>query len=410
MKDLKEFWKNNMASLGVMFGLLLLIFVILLFVSEVQWPSTLLSSGLLAVISAIVGVILTGTVTVFLLQRQSETQKKFIWDQSEADKNTAKDIKIYEQKIQVYSEFTKQMWGMLDEGQITSKALKDLRTICFRELVFHLDNEQIKQIRDAINSIEEANDDKGIEAIGNITHILQNNLNKKEEIKTTNLITLFNSFENFKDIQPENLEKNTLGQDEAINAITYWHFIIFDVDKQISAFKDGNWVLALIEYDGEDWKKNLVQQVKPDDVIFLYQRKGPGYIGAFRALDPAAKILTDKEFEDGKYTDDEIAKYDIYGCMEDGGSFSSNLLVKPIAYNYKGVRYKNPKLRTIQRILNIEEVEYLLNRLNGKGFELGEDSNRKDGAGKFDENTPVPVTELDSDYFNKLLKKHNLLN
>jgi uncharacterized membrane protein len=88
--SLKTFIINNKGSLLVMFGLLLLIFAILLFVSETQLPSVLLSSGILAVISAIVGVILTGAVTVFLLQHQSEAQKDLLDTQSETQRELLK--------------------------------------------------------------------------------------------------------------------------------------------------------------------------------------------------------------------------------------------------------------------------------------------------------------------------------
>src|SRR5690606_40346779 len=62
----------------------------------------------------------------------------------------------------------------------------------------------------------------------------------------------------------------------------------------------------------------------------------------------------------------EIAKFDIYEGLKDGASLCSNILVEPIAYNFKGVGYYTVRRRTIERMNDFEAVKFLLNRFNGK--------------------------------------------
>ncbi len=341
---------------------------------------------------ALIGVVITAIITVFLLKGQSESEMK-----------RDKDVKIFEQKIRVYSEFTEKMWAMLDDGTVTDEELKDLRTICFRRLVFYLNSDQIKEIYEQINSIDFENDDTAMKAVGDITHILQNSLNTDKNVKSGDLIKLFNSFEKKKFTEKEEKEEvvsiaeNTAQpQQQTTSNVRYWHFNTLNEQQQIKAFKDGNWVLALIEY-GEDWRTNAIRQVKPNDVIFLFKRGGAGYIGAFRALDPTSKILDD----DNEYSDTEIAKYDIYGGLDDGASLCSNILVEPIAYNFKGVGYYTVRRRTIERMNDTEAVKFLLNRFNGKDL----NENQFAGKGKLDNDTTVTLNE---NYFSEIISKNNL--
>ena len=342
---------------------------------------------------ALIGVVITVIITYLLLQGQTDQEVK-----------RDKDVKIFEQKIRVYSEFTEKMWSMLDDGTVTDEELKELRTICFRRLVFYLNSEQINEIYKQINHIDFENDDTAMKAVGEITHILQNSLNTDKNVKSGDLIKLFNSFEKKKFEKQEeteevanNTENVVLQQQQPTNNIRYWHFNMLYEKQQIEAFKKGNWVLALIEY-GEDWRTNAIRQVKPNDVIFLFKRGGSGYIGAFRALDPTSKIL-----EGGnEYTETEISKYDIYRGLDDGASLCSNILVEPIAYNFKGVGYYTVRRRTIERMNDFEAVKFLLNRFNGKDL----NENQLTGKGKLDNDTTL--TTLNENYFSEIIRNNNL--
>lgn len=352
---------------------------------------------------ALISVVITVIITYLLLNCQTAQQVEILKNQTEQEVQKDKDIKIFQQKITVYAEFTEKMWAMLDDGTVTDEELKELRTICFRKLVFYLNSEQINKIYEQINKIDFENDDTAMKAVGEITHILQNSLNTDENVKSSDLIKLFNSFDKKKFEEKEepeqvvNIAQNTVQQQQpTTNNVRYWHFNTLYEKQQIEAFKNGNWVLALIEY-GEDWRTNAIRQVKPNDVIFLFKRGGSGYIGAFRALEPTAKILE----AGNEYTEAEIAKYDIYEGLDDGASLCSNILVEPIAYNFKGIGYYTVRRRAIERMNDFEAVKFLLNRFNGNDL----NENQLSGKGKLDNDT---IVSLNENYFSEIISNNKL--
>lgn len=350
---------------------------------------------------ALIAVVLTAIITLFLLQGQSahEIQRE-------------KDIKIFDAKIKVYSEFIQKMWAiasadnLVDKG-VSQDGLKELRTICFSKIIFYLNKNQIEKLSDLIDGIDGDGVDNVRYAFAEITEVLKADLGENSGGHSGghsgSLMNLFNSFEknggeeSDASKEEEVQENKTHLTDAPLQDVVYWHFNILDVGKQLKAFEKDNWVLALIEYK-QEWRTNLIRKVKPNDVIFLFKRGGAGYIGAFRALDPPAKILSGKERE--TYSKSDIEKYDIYGGMADGASFSSNILVKPIAFNYIGVKYLTVRRRTIERVNN-ETRLFLLNRFNGKDLE----QDRLIGQGKLNEETTIP---LDTAYFQHILKLNNL--
>jgi len=355
-------------------------------------------------VGALFGVFITAIVTAFLLRGQSETE-------AERDK----DIKIYEQKIKVYSEFITQLWGLADKEKITYDELKNLRTNCFQKLVLYLDSEQVKKISNQIAIIkpENENDDELIlhEAIGKITNILQINLDPKIDVKAGQLRTLYKSFKvGAKDTegqqQTADLDVNVQQKQETLISndvtqstanITFWHFNMLG-EQQLKEFNKGNWILNLIEY-GEDWRTWKVRhQVKPDDIVFLFRRGGNGYIGAFKVVVDEKEGKCFKILEgDKNYEPKDIEKFDIYNSLADGSTLSSNIFVEPIAYNYKGVGYYSVRRSTIEKMNKAESYLYLLECFSG--INLPDD--RKDGMGKLNENDD-PKININSDYFNAI--------
>lgn len=154
---------------------------------------------------ALISVVITVIITYLLLNCQTAQQVEILKNQTEQEVQKDKDIKIFQQKITVYAEFTEKMWAMLDDGTVTDEELKELRTICFRKLVFYLNSEQINKIYEQINKIDFENDDTAMKAVGEITHILQNSLNTDENVKSSDLIKLFNSFDKKKFEEKESL-------------------------------------------------------------------------------------------------------------------------------------------------------------------------------------------------------------
>ncbi|MDR1847406.1 MAG: YrzE family protein [Bacteroidales bacterium] len=408
---------------------LLIICSILLYFSEAQIPTISISSGIVAIISALIGVFLTQ----FLLNGQTDKE-------SQKDK----DIKIYENKIEVYSQFTSKMWDILDifdtgKTIIPEDKLVELRKICFKDLVFYLhDSKQIIYLSEQIRRLPKANSESAIDAMSKITACLQENIiDSKKGKKTANKAgkefeNLYKSFYINADIKEDiqmpkgnvliiiwhfllNLYKSfyidadkkediQIKQEMANNDntqgknITYWHFNALG-EQQIQAFKDGNkdgnWFLSLIEY-GEDWRTELLKNVKPNDVIFLFKRGGTGYIGAFKVLDTPNKIIEAKESYNQQEQND-IKKYDIYNGIDDGATLVSCLLVQPIAYNYKGIGCWSVRRRTIERINDDSAISFNLQKFEGN--DLSEE--QKQGMGKLDENTEVK--NLDKEYFTKIL-------
>lgn len=384
--------KKNIATISVVLGFIVFIGIALitrLFNSE-DLPIQISGALLEAVVTALI--------TYFLLTGQTSQEK-------ERDK----DIRIFEEKVSVYSEFSEKLWGMItDNNEVSNNELVELRKLCFSKLVFYLNDDQIKNISKEIRDINKVVD-KDIGRIAKITKILQENLQKgsnsldKNSTKSSQnedrqqlLSELFNSF-NREEIRLN--EEPVIVENGNIQSIHFWHFNLLG-DEQIKAFENKNWVLALLEY-GEEWRTNSVRQIKPNDVIFLFKRGGSGYIGAFKALDPTSEILYQKD-KNG-YSIDIINKFDIYKGLEDGASLCTNILVKPIAFNYKGVGYKTVRRRTIEKMYDTDAVNFLLNRFNGK--DLNETQIK--AKGKLNENTSIEK-DLDQDFFNEIIKKVNL--
>jgi hypothetical protein len=391
---MKKFIRKYGLLLVTLIGLLVLICFALLLIPEFQIPTMLQSSGLVAIISAFLGVLMTVAVTAFLLEKQTASESK-----------KEKDVKIFKQKIEVYSEFLSAMWGMLDKEEYTIEELKQLRTICFQKLFFYLNDEQTKKISEQIKNInpEDYNEggDSVRDAMGRITHILQENLDASVANRTGSLLALYNSFTYHKEAEQQTEQGPVNDQ----SAKTYWHFCMYG-DEQLKAFANKNWTLALVEYGGERWRSNLLEQIKPNDVIFLFRRGGYGYIGAFRAK--AKGIGTDnpecKSAEEIFGSDKD--KYDMYDAIEDSASTVANVEVEPIAYNYKGVGCKTPRRRTIERMNDTDAVKFILKRFNG---ELDKDwgEEKLSGKDKLDENTEIKEI-IEREYFNKIIKQFNM--
>ena len=351
------------------------------------------------IVGALLEAVITAMITYSLLSGQTEQEEI-----------KERQVKVFEHKIPIYTEFTKKIWRLVyafDEEDNTNVAKKyeELKLYCFEELIFFLKQDETKKLTEVIGQIDTT---KLLEAnlphICQITNILQNSLelgSKHED--ASHLEKLYDAFDK-KDIGKidDTKEKGISisdGQQSSAQNITFWHFNMLDEKQQIQAFEDGNWVLALIEYGDEKWRTNLIRQVKPNDVIFLFKRGGTGYIGAFRALDPPSKILEKKD--ESKYSKDDFKKYDIYEGINDGAIWASNILVEPIAYNFKGVGYYTVRRRTIERMNDKEAIKFLLNRFNGKDL----DDNRLDGKGKFDDGKNVPLKD---NYFKEIISKPNL--
>jgi hypothetical protein len=88
-------------------GLIAVVCFIVSIVSESQKPTVFLSSGIVAIVSAVLGVLLTVTVTSILLKKQSnaEMQKDI-------------DVIVFEKKQKVYHSFLNELKKIIQDGEI----------------------------------------------------------------------------------------------------------------------------------------------------------------------------------------------------------------------------------------------------------------------------------------------------
>jgi hypothetical protein len=349
-------------------------------------------------IGATLGAAITGVITVILLKGQSS-----------AEEEKERAVNIFKTKLTVYSKFMEHLWGMFSDDAVTPEELTDLRNVCFQQLVFFLEEEQIKSITKQLETI--AGDiDKGIPAAAQITFILKDNLNlvavkssrEKEKLGRNLLTDLFKSFEykdSFTVFKPDatpspeldSSQQSSEGQDDLP---TYWHFSMYD-ERQIKALKEdndkGETILALFEI-GASWRAEYAEQVKPGNVVFLFRRGGCGYIGAFKAVSKTEVLHYE---EDREWTE----RQDMYNQLNEGcADHVANVIVRPLAFNCNGVGCKSPRRKTIEPINDREAVNYLLTRFSGN--ELAEE--QKAGMNKFESGKPVNIQDVDQAFFKKL--------
>lgn len=321
-------------------------------------------SQLLAIIaSAFLGAGATAWITNTLLKNQQK---------SEEDKE--KNIKVFENKIQVYSEFISKMWRTLEDDIITDEEIRGIRLDIFNKLIFYFDDidKLVEKVDNKIKSSDASKENskttsETIKCFSEITELLRIDVDRKHG-KTDDISKLWNVFaiqprdnvdevilerrrENINDdiiLSPNSIapqEVQILKESERLKQQA-WHFIMW-TDKQLDKLKDGFKELSLVEY-GEYWRTNLVKQIGEDDVIMLFRRGGYGYIGVYKAIgwrvfyfeeEREELLLFGKEVQiiTGEQYLSDIKTYDIYESKDDGATTCANIIVEPIAFVEDGV-------------------------------------------------------------------------
>lgn len=333
------------------------------------WPQ------LLAIIaSAFLGAGATAWITKSLLKNQQESEE-------EKEKN----IKVFENKIQVYSEFISKMWKTLEDDITTDEEIRGIRLDIFNKLIFYFDDidklvEKVDGIKSSDKFKEEEIDNSKrtqeiIQRFSDITELLRKDVvsgGSKPEFESKSISNLWNKFgiqPRDSEIEPKSNEKmetvsktwsdadikdsaqqenNTSEDSQRLE--NAWHFNAWG-DEQFKLIEENlaeskEIELSLVEY-GEYWRTNLLKQVSKSNIIMLFRRGGYGYVGAFEAI--GRRIFDfDKGEEEILYFEEnkprpvedfnaDVEKYDIYKSREDGATLCSNLIVKPIAYVPNGV-------------------------------------------------------------------------
>ena len=137
---------------------------------------------------ALIGTIITAVITVFLLQGQSSSDEK-------KDKN----IKIYENKLEVYSEYVRQMWETIsDDEELDDKEWNQLRAQTFGKLIFYLDAEAIQNLTQYVSEIDKARREDNLQGIKigftNITRLLTDEIATHKSKQEADYTKLFNQF------------------------------------------------------------------------------------------------------------------------------------------------------------------------------------------------------------------------
>jgi hypothetical protein len=121
---MKIFFEKYWSLLVTIISLLVLICFALLIIPESQMPTLLQSSGLVAIISAFLGVVMTVAVTAILLDKQAATQKELMKNQSESEELKERNMKVFEKKQEVYHHFLEQLQKIIQDGKITTIGVK----------------------------------------------------------------------------------------------------------------------------------------------------------------------------------------------------------------------------------------------------------------------------------------------
>lgn len=366
---------KNVKEYGIM-ALIAIVFLGLIFLPNIFTGFDLAFQ----IVAACLAAILTMVITQMLLKNQS-TQEE----------NKDKSIKIYENKIAVYSAFISSMWKTLEDDDVDDTELRALRSDIYNKLIFYLNPAKLSELTACVDAIfaerkkltdedSEVNEatirEIYISRYSEITNLLRDDLHGSDSANSKSASeALTKLWKSFKIEASEESTEPAAGvvaeeveQPEEVGApvvarksYNFWHFNILGYN-QFRAFKKGIYELSLIEY-GEEWRTTLLRQVKMNDIVFLFRRNGYGYVGAYRVI---GKRIFDYDGENLRetltingdksvITDQEqikadVEKYDIYKGLDDNADLCSNLIVEPLAYYDNGVKYPGGVYRrTISR-------------------------------------------------------------
>lgn len=122
---------------------------LVIFISEGQMPTVFTSSGIVAILSAIIGVLLTVIVTNLLLNKQSESEEE-----------KEKSVKVFEEKLKIYQQFLDKLQEVIKDDRITEGEVKELifqiSTIAMHTKPEYV-NPILKELEELVKTLENKN-------------------------------------------------------------------------------------------------------------------------------------------------------------------------------------------------------------------------------------------------------------
>ena len=326
------------------------------------------------VLSACLGAFITIFATKLLLSSQNKSEKEIEKERRELEDKYNRDLKFYNAKLKVYSDFVYGMYDILSDNEVTKKEMLDLRKKLFGQVSFYVEGDILSSINKKLSDVKDYKDSEQMQSIFyEVASILQIDLRKDWPIKSNSAISLWETFnrlfrESENNIPVKKAVEDTHKDTEStiIENVppsltqTFWHFAMWGADEQLKALGDGVHELNLVEYS-EDWRTNLLRQVEKDDLVFLFRSGGWGYMGVYRVLGwrvfelkndgsetetinvfgEPTQVLTKEK--DSQYKKD-LERSDIYWIREpenregeNSYNFCSSIIVEPLAFASDGI-------------------------------------------------------------------------
>ena len=275
------------------------------------------------------------------------------------------------------------MWSIMNDGKVEPDEIIALRSDIFNKLIFYLDDSQIKAISEELEKLKfDSVTDAYVAVFENITKILRSNIMETEQDKSkTEIQTLWNRFNCiFKNDQepeletqlPDKMDSESVPEPQVLDMVesdrlihrNCVHFNMLDDNWQKSIFANYVNALGLCEY-GEVWRTKMIQRSRNNDIVFLYQTGGPGYIGAFLAkgwvvfeadgngnMEKEVRYEFDKQegevvVESELDRNNDIDRFCARKLINDGCTRVSFLLIEPLIFCEEGVGVISVYRRTI---------------------------------------------------------------
>lgn len=324
-----------------------------------------------------------------LATKQSELQKELLIKQSESEASKDKDIRYYEKKLEIYSDFVSKMFNILNDNEISEKEILDLRSQIFGKISFYVTGDVLEDINLELQTVEDYKNTLQMQPkFTKIAHLLQKDLRIDQPIKEKSANELWSTFDTLLDSVSSTTDMPKC----------FWHFAMWGADEQLKALREGLFELNLIEINGEERRTNLVKQVQENDLVFLFRSGGWGYLGVYRVIgwrvfESDGNTVTEtislngappQSIEDFNKVKEDLIKSDIYHSiklgttLENGVTHCSSIIVEPLAFARNGIGnpggvyrrtisryYHEYGIKQLARFMAIMEDDKVYNIYNG---------------------------------------------